>query len=59
MRARRIFFSLQSFALLMFTRRRDLMGEFVNGTLTNVLAIVGAAVVLALNAFLIWDVVTG
>jgi manganese transport protein len=50
---------LPMIALLMFTRRKDLMGEFANGALTNVLAIVGAAVVLALNAFLIWEVATG
>jgi manganese transport protein len=50
---------LPMIALLMFTRRRDLMGEFVNGALTNVAAIVGAAVVLALNGFLIWEVVAG
>jgi manganese transport protein len=47
---------LPMIALLMFTRRKDLMGEFVNRALTNVAAIVGAAVVLALNGFLIWQV---
>ncbi len=46
-------------ALLMFTRRKDVMGEFVNGRLTNAAATVGAAVVLGLNAFLIWQVVAG
>jgi manganese transport protein len=50
---------LPMIALLMFTRRKDLMGEFVNGALTHAAAIIGAAVVLALNAFLIWEVVTG
>jgi manganese transport protein len=50
---------LPMIALLMFTRRKDLMGEFVNRRLTNVAAIVGAAVVLALNGFLIWQVVAG
>jgi manganese transport protein len=49
---------LPMIALLMFTRRRDLMGEFANGPLTNVAAIVGAAVVLALNGFLIWEVIS-
>jgi manganese transport protein len=49
---------LPMIALLMFTRRRDLMGEFVNGALTHAAAIVGAAVVLALNGFLIWEVLS-
>jgi manganese transport protein len=47
---------LPMIALLIFTRRKDLMGEFVNGALTHAAAIVGAAVVLGLNAFLIWQV---
>jgi manganese transport protein len=42
--------------LLMFTRRRDVMGEFVNGRLLQIAAVVGTAVVLALNAVLIWQV---
>jgi manganese transport protein len=50
---------LPMIALLMFTRRRDVMGEFVNGALTNAAAAIGAAVVLALNGFLIWQVVAG
>ncbi|HZT25649.1 MAG TPA: Nramp family divalent metal transporter [Pseudolabrys sp.] len=40
-------------ALLIFTRRRDLMGVFVNRPLTNAVATVGAFVVIALNAVLI------
>ncbi|WP_454917666.1 Nramp family divalent metal transporter [Xanthobacter sediminis] len=40
-------------ALVLFTRRRDLMGEFANGTLTNVLAIGGSVLVLGLNAVLL------
>ena len=40
-------------ALVLFTRRRDLMGEFVNGRWTNAAAICGAALVLALNAILL------
>jgi Mn2+/Fe2+ NRAMP family transporter len=35
------------------------MGEFVNGALTHAVAIIGAAVVLALNGFLIWQVLVG
>jgi manganese transport protein len=40
-------------ALLIFTRRRDIMGAFTNGRATNLAALVGTVVVLALNAFLI------
>ena len=49
---------LPMIALLMFTRRKDVMGEFVNRRLTNAAAIVGAAVVLGLNGFLIWQVIS-
>ena len=42
-------------ALVMFTRRRDIMGSFANSRLTNVAAIVGTVVVLSLNLFLILD----
>ena len=44
---------LPMIALLMFTRRPDIMGAFANGRATNVAAIVGTVVVLALNVFLI------
>jgi manganese transport protein len=44
---------LPMIALLMFTRRRDIMGEFVNSRLTDVAAIVATVVVLALNVVLI------
>jgi manganese transport protein len=40
-------------ALLIFTRRRDLMGAFANSRLTNVAAIGGTALILALNAILL------
>jgi manganese transport protein len=40
-------------ALLMFTRRRDLMGAFANTRLTNVAAIVGTLLILVLNAILL------
>ena len=39
-------------ALVLFTRRRDIMGEFANGRLTHAAAIAGTALVLALNAVL-------
>jgi len=44
---------LPMIALLMFTRRSDIMGRFANGRLTHAAAIAGTAVVLLLNLFLI------
>jgi manganese transport protein len=44
---------LPMIALLMFTRRPDIMGAFANSRATNVAAFVGTAVVLTLNVFLI------
>lgn len=40
-------------ALILFTGRRDIMGDHVNGRSTQVAAIIGAAIVLALNVVLI------
>jgi manganese transport protein len=40
-------------ALVMFTRRRDIMGQFVNGPLTNLAAYTGTAIVLFLNVVLV------
>lgn len=40
-------------ALVMFTRRPDLMGRFANGRLTQAASIAGAAIVLFLNAVLL------
>ncbi|MGC4759470.1 Nramp family divalent metal transporter [Micromonospora trifolii] len=42
-----------------FTRRRDLMGNLVNHPLTTAAASVVAVLVVALNAFLLWQVVAG
>ncbi|RKN32193.1 Nramp family divalent metal transporter [Micromonospora musae] len=42
-----------------FTRRRDLMGNLVNHPLTTAAAAVIAALVIALNTFLLWQVVGG
>jgi manganese transport protein len=42
-------------ALLLFTRRPDIMGAFVNGRATNLAALLGTIVVLALNTFLMLD----
>ncbi|HQT46624.1 MAG TPA: Nramp family divalent metal transporter [Acidocella sp.] len=40
-------------ALVLFTRRRDLMGEFVNNRLTNIVAIGGTIIILLLNVLLL------
>jgi len=40
-------------ALLIFTRRKDIMGAFANSRLTNVAAIVGAFLILTLNSILL------
>jgi len=40
-------------ALVSFTRRREVMGEFANGWLTNAAAVLGTVVILALNLLLI------
>jgi manganese transport protein len=50
---------LPMIALLMFTRRADIMGEFANSRATDVAAIVGTAVVLALNVILIVQTLGG
>jgi manganese transport protein len=44
---------LPMIALVMFTRRRDIMGRFANGGPTNVAAIGGTILVLSLNLLLI------
>jgi manganese transport protein len=44
---------LPMIALLMFTRRRDIMGKFANSRLTNAAAIVATVVVFGLNIVLI------
>ena len=43
-------------ALLMFTRRKDIMGAFVNSRLTNLAAAVGTVVILALNVILLLQI---
>jgi manganese transport protein len=45
--------------LLMFTRRRDLMGSLVNSRLTNLLAGAAAALIILLNLFLLYETVIG
>ena len=44
---------LPMISLLMFTRRADIMGQFANSRLTHIAALVGTAIVLLLNTFLI------
>ena len=44
---------LPMIALLIFTGRRDIMGAFANSHLTRIVALIGTAVVLALNVVLI------
>lgn len=44
---------LPMISLLIFTSRKDIMGQFVNGRLTHIAALVGTGVVLLLNLFLI------
>jgi manganese transport protein len=40
-------------ALVLFTRRRDIMGEFANNRLTDIAAIAGTAIILVLNVVLL------
>jgi manganese transport protein len=50
---------LPMIALLMFTRRADIMGDLANSRLTNAVAVVGTVLVLALNVVLIVQTVGG
>ena len=45
--------------LVLLTRRRDLMAEMVNRRTTTAVAVVIAALIIALNGFLIWQTITG
>jgi len=47
---------LPMIALVMFTRRRDIMGAFANGRAINIVAISGTIVVLSLNVLLILQI---
>jgi manganese transport protein len=42
--------------LIMFTRRRDLMGVLVNHPVTNVLAYLAATIIIALNIYLLYAI---
>jgi len=48
---------LPMIALLIFTRRPDIMGAFANGRVTHLAGLVGTAVVLLLNVFLVLQIV--
>jgi manganese transport protein len=45
--------------LVLFTRRRDLMGPLVNRRTTTVAAGVVAALIVALNVYLLWQILAG
>jgi manganese transport protein len=45
--------------LVLFTRRRDLMGELVNHRVTTLAAWVVAAAVITLNVFLLFQIFSG
>jgi manganese transport protein len=45
--------------LVLFTRRRDLMGGLVNGRLTTILAWLAAAVIIMLNFYLLYQIFFG
>ncbi len=45
--------------LILFTRRRDIMGGLVNGRLTNILISGVAALIISLNIFLLYEVFRG
>jgi manganese transport protein len=47
---------LPMIALLIFTRRTDLMGRFANSRLTHLAGLVGTAMVLLLNTFLVLQI---
>jgi manganese transport protein len=39
--------------LIIYTRSKKIMGEFVNRSITNILAFITAAVIIGLNAYLL------
>jgi manganese transport protein len=45
--------------LLILTRRRDLMGSHANRPITNYLAVLSTAIILAMNAWLLYAIFTG
>ncbi len=45
--------------LVLFTSRRDIMGDLVNRTITTVFAVIVAALIVALNLFLLYQLIFG
>jgi len=45
--------------LILFTRRKDLMGELVNRRITTVAAVIVASIIVALNAYLLYQIFSG
>jgi manganese transport protein len=45
--------------LLILTRRHDLMGSHANRPITNYLAVLSTAIILAMNAWLLYAIFTG
>jgi manganese transport protein len=45
--------------LIMFTRRRDIMGDLVNGRYTTIMVSLVATVIIGLNLYLLWQLVVG
>ena len=45
--------------LILFTRRRDLMGELVNSAFTTILAVVATVLIVVLNGYLLYETLTG
>jgi manganese transport protein len=45
--------------LILFTRRRDLMGELVNSKITTFLAVVVTVLIVSLNGYLLYEILTG
>ncbi len=45
--------------LLLFTRRRDLMGELVNSAFTTILGVLVAALIVLLNGYLLYETLKG
>jgi manganese transport protein len=45
--------------LILFTRRRDLMGELVNSAFTTILGVVVATLIILLNGYLLYETLKG
>jgi manganese transport protein len=45
--------------LILFTRRRDLMGELVNSAFTTILGVIVAALIVVLNGYLLYETLKG